>query len=166
MAGKPYTVAKRWAVEKGLGFGQLPLFQDKDVIAAWGKWADVQGARRPGGDRQGRHLHRVQLGLVGLFPAAARQGDGRRGAGRSGHEGRRRALEPAQGAVRQPLDCRPERRAASRPSAACLPISSRRRSDVDHQRFPGALAASGAAARRADDGLSRSRMRCGPACTR
>jgi multiple sugar transport system substrate-binding protein len=41
MAGKPYTVAKRWAVEKGLGFGQLPLFEDKDVIAAWSKWADV-----------------------------------------------------------------------------------------------------------------------------
>lgn len=41
MAGKPYTVAKRWAVEKGLGFGQLPLFEDPDVIAAWGKWADV-----------------------------------------------------------------------------------------------------------------------------
>ena len=41
MAGKPYTVAKRWAVEKGLGFGQLPLFEDQDVIAAWGKWADV-----------------------------------------------------------------------------------------------------------------------------
>jgi multiple sugar transport system substrate-binding protein len=42
MAGKPYTVAKRWAVEKGLGFGQLPLFQDKDVMEAWGKWADVK----------------------------------------------------------------------------------------------------------------------------
>lgn len=41
MAGKPYTVAKRWAVEKGLGFGQLPLFEDPDVVAAWGKWADV-----------------------------------------------------------------------------------------------------------------------------
>lgn len=41
MAGKPYTVAKRWAVEKGLGFGQLPLFEDPDVIDAWGKWADV-----------------------------------------------------------------------------------------------------------------------------
>jgi multiple sugar transport system substrate-binding protein len=41
MAGAPYTVAKRWAVEKGLGFGQLPLFQDADVMAAWGKWADV-----------------------------------------------------------------------------------------------------------------------------
>jgi hypothetical protein len=29
MAGKPYVVAKRWAVEKGLGFGQLPLFEDR-----------------------------------------------------------------------------------------------------------------------------------------
>src|SRR5690606_22501510 len=41
MAGQPYTVAKRWAVEKGLGFGQLPLFEDQDVIDAWGQWADV-----------------------------------------------------------------------------------------------------------------------------
>ena len=79
MAGKPYTVAKRWAVEKGLGFGQLPLFQDKDVIEAWGKWADMQDTRRPGGERKGRHVHRVQLSVVGLFSAFARQSDGRRG---------------------------------------------------------------------------------------
>lgn len=36
-----YTVVKRWAVENGLGFAQLPLFKDKDVIAAFGKWGDV-----------------------------------------------------------------------------------------------------------------------------
>ena len=41
MAGKPYTVAKRWAEENGLGFGQLPLFEDADVIAAWNKWVDM-----------------------------------------------------------------------------------------------------------------------------
>jgi multiple sugar transport system substrate-binding protein len=41
MAGKPYAVAKRWASEKGLGFGQLPLFQDPEVIAAWSKWVDM-----------------------------------------------------------------------------------------------------------------------------
>lgn len=41
MAGKPYTVAKRWAVEKGLGFGELPLFSDPDVVNAWGKWIDM-----------------------------------------------------------------------------------------------------------------------------
>ncbi len=41
MAGGDYTIAKRWAVEKGLGFGQLPLYDDSDVIEAWGKWVDV-----------------------------------------------------------------------------------------------------------------------------
>jgi multiple sugar transport system substrate-binding protein len=36
-----YVVVKRWAVENGLGFAQLPLFKDPDVIAAFGKWGDV-----------------------------------------------------------------------------------------------------------------------------
>ena len=40
MAGKPYKIAKRWAVEKGLGFGQISLFDDPDVQAAWNKWID------------------------------------------------------------------------------------------------------------------------------
>jgi multiple sugar transport system substrate-binding protein len=35
-----YPVAKRWAVEQGLGFGQLPLFDDPDVKAAYSKWVD------------------------------------------------------------------------------------------------------------------------------
>jgi multiple sugar transport system substrate-binding protein len=41
MAGKPYTVAQRWADEKGLGFGQVPLFDDPAVIASWDKWVDM-----------------------------------------------------------------------------------------------------------------------------
>ena len=41
MAGQPYNVAKRWAVEHGLGFGQLPLLEDPEVIEAWGKWVDM-----------------------------------------------------------------------------------------------------------------------------
>jgi len=36
-----YKVVKRWAVENGLGFAQLPLFDDADVIEAFGKWGDV-----------------------------------------------------------------------------------------------------------------------------
>ena len=36
-----YTVAKRWAVEKGLGFGQLPLFDDPDVQKSFATWVDV-----------------------------------------------------------------------------------------------------------------------------
>jgi multiple sugar transport system substrate-binding protein len=45
MAGKPYRTAKRWAVEKGLGFGQLSLFNDQDVLAAWNKWVDMNVLR-------------------------------------------------------------------------------------------------------------------------
>ena len=41
MAGQPYDVAKRWAVEHGLGFGQLPLLEDQEVRDAWGKWVDM-----------------------------------------------------------------------------------------------------------------------------
>jgi multiple sugar transport system substrate-binding protein len=40
MAGKPYLVAKRWAAEKGLGFGQLSLFDDPAVQESWNKWID------------------------------------------------------------------------------------------------------------------------------
>ena len=36
-----YPVAKRWAVEQGLGFGQTPLFDDPDVIEAYSQWIDV-----------------------------------------------------------------------------------------------------------------------------
>ena len=36
-----YKVVKRWAVENGLGFAQLPLFKDPDVQAAFGQWGDV-----------------------------------------------------------------------------------------------------------------------------
>ncbi|MGD9710644.1 MAG: ABC transporter substrate-binding protein [Thermomicrobiales bacterium] len=46
-----YPVAKRWAVEQGLGFGQTPLLDDPDVQAAYGQWVDVA-------------LWREQLGLA------------------------------------------------------------------------------------------------------
>lgn len=36
-----YVVVKRWAIENGLGFAQLPLFDDPDVIEAFGQWGDV-----------------------------------------------------------------------------------------------------------------------------
>ncbi len=36
-----YPVAKRWAVENGLGFGQKPLFDDPDVQKAFSQWVDV-----------------------------------------------------------------------------------------------------------------------------
>jgi multiple sugar transport system substrate-binding protein len=36
-----YEVVKRWAVENGLGFAQLPLFDDPDVAKAFGAWGDI-----------------------------------------------------------------------------------------------------------------------------
>jgi multiple sugar transport system substrate-binding protein len=36
-----YPVAKRWAVEHGLGFAQIPLLDDPDVQAAFAKFVDV-----------------------------------------------------------------------------------------------------------------------------
>jgi multiple sugar transport system substrate-binding protein len=39
--GGDYRVAKRWAVEKGLGFAALPLYDDPDVKKAWGTWIDM-----------------------------------------------------------------------------------------------------------------------------
>ena len=41
MGGGDYKVAERWAVEKGLGFAALPLFDDPDVQQAWSTWIDM-----------------------------------------------------------------------------------------------------------------------------
>jgi len=40
--GGDYKVAKRWAVEKGLGFAALPLMDDPDVKKAWATWIDME----------------------------------------------------------------------------------------------------------------------------
>jgi multiple sugar transport system substrate-binding protein len=34
-------VVKRWALEHGLGFGPIPLYQDAQIREAFGKWTDV-----------------------------------------------------------------------------------------------------------------------------
>jgi multiple sugar transport system substrate-binding protein len=39
--GGDYKIAKRWAVEDGLGFAALPLFDDPDVKKAWATWIDM-----------------------------------------------------------------------------------------------------------------------------
>jgi multiple sugar transport system substrate-binding protein len=40
--GGDYKVAKRWAVEDGLGFAALPLMDDPDVKKAWASWIDME----------------------------------------------------------------------------------------------------------------------------
>lgn len=49
-----YTVAKGWAVEKGLGFGQLPLFDDPDVQASFSQWVDVDVLKEQVSNARGR----------------------------------------------------------------------------------------------------------------
>ena len=60
------------------------------LVGQVGRHDHAQGA---GGDRPRRHLDRVDERLVGLFPAAPRQGHGRRGHRRGDDEGRRRQVE-------------------------------------------------------------------------
>jgi multiple sugar transport system substrate-binding protein len=48
MGGAPsgeFTVPKRWAVDRGLGFGVLPLFDDPEVQKAFSTWVDVKTLR-------------------------------------------------------------------------------------------------------------------------
>ena len=45
MGGGDYRVAKRWAVEKGLGCAALPLFDDPDVEEAWSHWINTDSFR-------------------------------------------------------------------------------------------------------------------------
>jgi multiple sugar transport system substrate-binding protein len=40
--GGDYEVARRWAVEDGLGFAALPLFDDRAVQDAFSTWIDVE----------------------------------------------------------------------------------------------------------------------------
>lgn len=37
-----WPVVKRWALEHGLGFGPMPLYQDQAIREAFGKWGDVE----------------------------------------------------------------------------------------------------------------------------
>lgn len=53
-----YKVVKRWALEKGLGFAQLPLYEDTEVAETINAWGDVDL------ERQQAELARVKEGLA------------------------------------------------------------------------------------------------------
>lgn len=44
--GGQYVVAKRWALEKGLGFAQLPLYEDPEIQKAINAWGAVELEKR------------------------------------------------------------------------------------------------------------------------
>jgi multiple sugar transport system substrate-binding protein len=58
-----YAVVKRWAVENGLGFAQLPLYDDADVQEAFGQWGDIDVIK------QQAELARAKEGLTPWFGA-------------------------------------------------------------------------------------------------
>jgi multiple sugar transport system substrate-binding protein len=65
-----YAVVKRWALEKGLGFANLPLYNDRQVQAAINKWGNVDLERRQA------TLAHVKEGLTpywGIWDIYARQ---------------------------------------------------------------------------------------------
>lgn len=65
-----YAVVKRWALEKGLGFANLPLYSDRQVQAAINKWGNVDLERRQA------TLAHVKEGLTpywGIWDIYARQ---------------------------------------------------------------------------------------------
>jgi multiple sugar transport system substrate-binding protein len=56
--GGQYQVMKRWALEKGLGFANLPLYEDPAVGTAINKWGNVEL------EREQAELARVKEGLT------------------------------------------------------------------------------------------------------
>jgi multiple sugar transport system substrate-binding protein len=65
-----YKVEKRWALEKGLGFANLPLYNDKQISASINKWGSVALERKQA------KLAQVKQGLTpywGVWDIFARQ---------------------------------------------------------------------------------------------
>jgi multiple sugar transport system substrate-binding protein len=65
-----YKVVKRWAIEKGLGFANLPLYGDRQVAASINKWGNVKL------ERSQAKLAHVKEGLTpywGVWDIYARQ---------------------------------------------------------------------------------------------
>ncbi|MGH7266013.1 MAG: ABC transporter substrate-binding protein [Candidatus Rokuibacteriota bacterium] len=56
-----YRVTKRWSLEKGLGFAPTALFADRDIRAAFGKWADVDMLQKQA------DLARVKEGMTSYY---------------------------------------------------------------------------------------------------
>jgi multiple sugar transport system substrate-binding protein len=68
--GGQYKVVKRWALEKGLGFANLPLYSDRQVAASINKWGNVNL------ERSQAKLAHVKEGLTpfwGVWDIYARQ---------------------------------------------------------------------------------------------
>ena len=63
--------------ERASASASCSLFDDPDVQAAWNKWIDFATLKQQVATARGRHVDGMDVGVVGLFPAAACQGHGR-----------------------------------------------------------------------------------------
>ncbi|HEU5300465.1 MAG TPA: extracellular solute-binding protein [bacterium] len=61
-----YKIARRWAIEKGLGFGQLPLYNDAEVRKSFGQWIDFDTLRAQANKARARR-HPVWEGIFNEF---------------------------------------------------------------------------------------------------
>ena len=96
MAGKPYKVAKRWAVEKGLGFGQLSLFDDPGRASTPGTSGSTRALKQQVAiAKAGTWTEWTSVWSAYFRPLLAKAMVGEASVERD-HEGRRRALERAQ----------------------------------------------------------------------
>src|SRR5690606_11160068 len=57
-----YPVVRRWALEHGLGFAQLPLFEDPEIRESFGQWVDVDLL-----ESISKHDARIKQGLTPYF---------------------------------------------------------------------------------------------------
>ena len=49
MGGAPngtFTIPRKWAIDRGLGFGVLPLFDDPEVVQTFSTWVDVPALKK------------------------------------------------------------------------------------------------------------------------
>lgn len=57
-----YPVVRRWALDFGLGFAQLPLFKDREIRASFGRWVNVERL-----ETIGQQHAKVKQGLTPWF---------------------------------------------------------------------------------------------------
>ena len=168
MGGGDYQVAKRWAVEKGLGFAALPLFDDPDVQEAWSSWIDMDEFK----EQATRAKNGTWTEWTGIWSAYFRPLLAQAMVGEAsvagGHGRRRRQVARVPPAAARQLSGAPDegrggqgRARASR--ASVTPLGERRRA------LRRAASRSGCCRRSRSCWCSRStrsRTPCGPACTR
>ena len=139
---RQYPVAKRWAVEQGLGFGQTPAARrSRGASRPSPKWVDVAALARAAGAGAGPAAGDLVRHLERDLPPAPRPGAGRRDHRRRVPAAVRRRLERAQGERRRRNEGARSVDAGLLPVSGCtrderLRVEGKRRSTAISSRSP------------------------------